>query len=657
MLTSLRPVRPIALLTCLALWPMLATGEIAIDEGTNITVDVTASGQHVIDLIGGLWLVPRSGGEAARLPNDLHPARHPRFSKDGRSIVYIAETGQATELWIYDVDARTTAPVAAMFGNYEHPDWHPDGDRIVFSADRDGTGFEIWEVDVPTGLTWRLTHGEGDSIWPTWSDDGRDLLYVRRLEDRHELVLRRLGLPEEILLESQEPISSPSFRPDKSLVTLTRHAEDGLRIDMVILSTPRLVRTLVEDDDVFVGRPAWQDRQRFVYSANGRIRERGFNDFSSSNLEFVARIDPPELAPAGAALGRRLEPAGTPARDIVLRAGRLYDGLGEGYRNNVDILISGGVVQAIEPAQPRPGQTLIDVGDITVMPGLIDILAEPPGELSDADAARYLSFGVTMLVADRPDVESLDARWSRAETPGPRLLRAEPLTAEADPAPWLFVLEGDRSTGEALRGLTRRWQAAGVPVVAGNWQVGLGAGASLVLGGKALPVSPMGRRYADLRVTNGQNAVTVVSSLAHRGTPGLAELFDARQAAGLGSIRDDTGRRFASDTTLAAGQTQVVVGSALNRLPPGIAQQAELRALAAAGLAPHDALKAATVNAALALGLGIRAGRVAPGAEANLVLVAGDPLARIEDAASVVGVVQNGRFMSLGRLMDVIEGR
>ncbi len=645
-----------AALAAVLLCPGWSFADIAIGEGTNITVDVTSQGQNVIDLIGGLWLVPKAGGAAERLPNDLHPARQPSFSKDGRSIAYVAEVGQATELWIYDVAAQSTREVAASFGNYEHPDWHPGGDRIAFSADHDGAGFEIWEVDVPTGLTWRLTHGEGDSVWPTWSDDGRDLLYVRRFEDRNELVLRRFGQPEEVLLESEETLSAPSFRTDKSLVTVTRHAAEGLRIDMVILSTPRLVRTLVEDDDLFVGRPAWQDRLRFVYTANGHIRERDFNSFDAANVEFVARIEPPELAPAGAALGRRLEPAGEPARAIVLRARRLYDGLEQQYRDNIDIIIADGTIRAVAAAAPRPGQTLIDLGDITVMPGLIDILAEPPEALTDADGARYLGFGVTMLVTDRDDAEALDARWSRAETPGPRVLRAASLAPDADPAPWLFILEGDRSTGEALKGLTRRWQAAGVPVLASNWQVGLGAGASLVLGGKALPVSPMGRRYADLRVTNGQSAVTVVSSLANRNTSGLADLFDARQAAGLGSLRDGVARRFASPTTLAPGQSQVVVGTALNGLPPGIAQHAELRALVDAGIAPHDALKAATVNAALALGLGLRAGRIAPGAEANLVLVAGDPLSNIDEAANIVGVVQNGRFMSLGRLMDQVPG-
>lgn len=631
-----------------------ARADITISEGTNITVDVTDAGVHVIDLVGGLWLVPPGGGGAERLPNNLHPARQPRFDDTGRSIAYVAEQGQSTELWIYDLEAQSTRPVAAEFGTYDHPDWHPDGDRLVFAADADGDGLDIWELDIPTGLRWRLTHADGNETWPTWSDDGRDLLYVHHAGDSYTLMLRRFGQPDETLLESTEPLSAPTFRPDKSLVTVLRYAPDGLRVDMVILSQPRLVRTLLEDDDLFVGRIAWQDRHRMAYTAGGRVRERLFNSWTSRTVEFAARIEAPKLAPGGNVLARRLEVPSPPSRDLVVRAARLYDGLGRDYRNDVDILVSDGKIVAIESVQPRSGTTVVDLGDITIMPGLIDVFSALPQTVDDGDGARLLAFGVTTIVTDHVEADELDARWADPASPGPRVLRAQQLVADTDSPPWLFLLRGDRNTGEAFADATRRWQEAGIPVLADNWQVGLGAGASLVIGGSALPVSPTGRRYADLRVTNGASAVTVVSGLAHAGTEGLEDLFTRRQAAGLDAARTGV-RRFASPSSLAPGQTQVVLGSAPGGLPPGVAQQAELRALVEAGLTPADAIKAATANAATALGLGLTAGRIAPGANANFILVLGDPLASIDDAANVIGVVMNGRFMSVGRLLDRLE--
>ena len=65
-----------------------------------------------------------------------------------------------------------------------------------------------------------------------------------------------------------------------------------------------------------------------------------------------------------------------------------------------------------------------------------------------------------------------------------------------------------------------------------------------------------------------------------------------------------------------------------------------------------QALKAAGVNAANALGFGYRIGRIAPGSAADLVIVDGDPLANIGDALRIVGIVRNGRFFSVSGLLE-----
>jgi adenine deaminase len=99
----------------------------------------------------------------------------------------------------------------------------------------------------------------------------------------------------------------------------------------------------------------------------------------------------------------------------------------------------------------------------------------------------------------------------------------------------------------------------------------------------------------------------------------------------------------------------VVLGSKPSGLPAGVGLHAEFRALTAAGLSPEQALRAAGVNAAAALGLGLQLGRIAVGSLADLVIVDGDPLADIDDALNVVGVVRNGRFFSTIGLIDRIR--
>ena len=78
-------------------------------------------------------------------------------------------------------------------------------------------------------------------------------------------------------------------------------------------------------------------------------------------------------------------------------------------------------------------------------------------------------------------------------------------------------------------------------------------------------------------------------------------------------------------------------------------------ALAAAGLSGDQVLRAAGANIGKTLGLANQLGVVQPGAFADLVLVAGDPLTNVADTLRIVAVVRNGRFYSLAGLLDPTE--
>lgn len=77
----------------------------------------------------------------------------------------------------------------------------------------------------------------------------------------------------------------------------------------------------------------------------------------------------------------------------------------------------------------------------------------------------------------------------------------------------------------------------------------------------------------------------------------------------------------------------------------------ELEGFVEAGLTPFQALRAATVHAAEALGAGDQLGTIEPGKLADLVIVGGDPLQEITKARDVRGVVRGGRCYDLPALV------
>ena len=89
----------------------------------------------------------------------------------------------------------------------------------------------------------------------------------------------------------------------------------------------------------------------------------------------------------------------------------------------------------------------------------------------------------------------------------------------------------------------------------------------------------------------------------------------------------------------------------------GFSVHRELLALVEAGLTPAQALRAATVNGARALGLGERLGTVEAGKWADLVVVRGDPLVDIRATRRVALVVRSGTLHDPAALLAAAEGR
>jgi len=389
----------------LLLTAMPVNAQETISRGKNLSVDIARDGRLAIGLVGDIWIVPPGGGEARALTHGAKSASRPRWSPDSLRIAYQSNTDGASGVWVYDI-TETRAENLSLENSFDiNPDWHPDQQRLVYAGDKTGKGFDLWELDLPTGLRWRLTHREGDETEPAWSADGRDLVYVHSLEDRWSIILRRHGQPEEVLLTTTDTLAAPAWRPDGSLITYLRDDGTATMLEMAILSNPRLVRTYAGDEKFDRQGVSWLDRHRMIYAVDGRIRQRLFNSWSSSPLLFRATLQSPAITKPAAIARRQLPRVDEPPGRLVIHAARLYDGLGSNYQSGRDIIIEGGWIVAVEPHRDRPGSVVIDMGDLTVVPGYVDARAELPQGVDDELGAMLLTTGVTTLIANGSDIE------------------------------------------------------------------------------------------------------------------------------------------------------------------------------------------------------------------------------------------------------------
>jgi Tol biopolymer transport system component/DNA-binding winged helix-turn-helix (wHTH) protein len=137
---------------------------------------------------GDMWRIPVSGGEPERL-NVGDRVAHPSVSREGEHLVYVTRD-QDFDLW--RVRGPNAAPAESpgkpssperLFSSTAwdmSPKYSPDGKQIVFSSLRGGA-WRIWRCDSDGSDCLPLTSVPGG--YPRWSPDGRSIAFLSRAEE------------------------------------------------------------------------------------------------------------------------------------------------------------------------------------------------------------------------------------------------------------------------------------------------------------------------------------------------------------------------------------------------------------------------------------------------------------------------------------------
>jgi imidazolonepropionase-like amidohydrolase len=132
----------------------------------------------------------------------------------------------------------------------------------------------------------------------------------------------------------------------------------------------------------------------------------------------------------------------------------------------------------------------------------------------------------------------------------------------------------------------------------------------------------------------------------------IAELSSPLDAAALRKEMQFEKDFVAAGGLLLAGCDPTSFGGVL----PGYGDQRELELLVEAGFTPVEAIHIATQNGARFLGEEARIGSIAVGKDADLVVIAGNPAAKIDDVENVETVFKDGVGYDPARLIRSVEG-
>ncbi|MFI2412130.1 amidohydrolase family protein [Streptomyces sp. NPDC018947] len=258
-------------------------GDLRLDAGTTFGARVSPDGRWIaLDLLGVLWVMPASGGQARRLTSDLFDIAQPDWSPDGGRLVFQSYRDGVFNLWTVRPDGSGLRQLTEGPFDHREPRWSPDGRTIVFSGDASG-GYAIHTYDVGSGRIAVLADGPGEEYEPAWSPDGDRVAFVVD-NTRIEVVDRTTGRRStHVTVPAGQVIHQPEWTQDGT--GLVHHLTYDGRCHLMSGDTP-----LVDDEETFPFRVSWIDRERFVYTANGRIRVRSLNGTGARTIGFSAAV-------------------------------------------------------------------------------------------------------------------------------------------------------------------------------------------------------------------------------------------------------------------------------------------------------------------------------------------------------------------------------
>ena len=200
----------------------------------------------------------------------LEFAADPQISPDGKQIVYartfmdIMNDTQRSNLWIINADSSEHRPLTSGNENHGSPRWSPDGKKLLYVSREDGSA-QLYLRWMDTGQTAKLTNLTSSPGGLAWSPDGKWIALTMFVPEKSATFASMPPKPQGAKwADAPKYIDKIQYRADGA-----GYLKDGYTHIFILPAEGGTPRQLSSGDFNHSGTPSWApDGKTLIFSAN-----------------------------------------------------------------------------------------------------------------------------------------------------------------------------------------------------------------------------------------------------------------------------------------------------------------------------------------------------------------------------------------------------